>query len=238
MESEHVSPIKEIFGVTFNMSTLLMVTVTCTIVFLIAFISTRNLSMKPKGMQNFLEWIVDFVRGIIKSNMDWKSGGMFHLLGVTLIMFIFIANMLGLPLSVVYNGELWWKSPTADPLLTLTLAIMVTGISNYYGVEQKGLKGYLLGFASPMWWLFAIKIVEEFSNTLTLGMRLYGNIFAGEKLLELLAVGLAKGVGGNIAAVLPTILWQGFSLFVGAVQAFIFVMLTMVFLSHKVADEH
>src|SRR5690554_5133739 len=108
------------FSLTFNLSTVLMLIISAVIVFLIAFISTRNLKLKPTGMQNFMEWIMDFVRGIIKSNMDWKTGGRFHVLGITLIMFIAVSNLLGLPFGGIFiNGELWWKSPTADPIVTL-----------------------------------------------------------------------------------------------------------------------
>ncbi len=240
MEHEVHAPIRELFntGLYFNMANVLMITVTCVIVFLIAFIATRKLAMRPTGMQNFMEWILDFVRSIINSAMDWNTGGRFHLLGITLIMFIFVANMLGLPFSIVYNGELWWKSPTADPLITLTLAVMVMGLTHYYGIKLKGFKGYLGGYVKPMWWLAILKVIEEFANTLTLGMRLYGNIYAGEKLLELLTVGLATGAGGTLIALLPTMIWQAFSIFVGSVQAFIFVMLTMVYMAHKVGDEH
>ena len=59
--------------------------------------------------------------------MDWKDGGRFHILGITIIMYIFVSNMLGLPFSITYDGVLWWKSPTADPAVTLTLAVMVWG---------------------------------------------------------------------------------------------------------------
>ena len=83
--------------------------------------------MKPTGMQNFFEWVMDFVKGIINSTMDWKDGGRFHILGITLIMYIFVSNMLGLPFSIVVDEKLWWKSPTADPIITLTLAVMVVG---------------------------------------------------------------------------------------------------------------
>jgi F-type H+-transporting ATPase subunit a len=86
--------------------------------------------------------------------------------------------------------------------------------------------------------MFPIKIIEEFANTLTLGLRLYGNIYAGEILLGLLAASLATGVGGHLAAAVPMLVWQGFSVFVGAIQAFIFTMLTMVYLSHKVSHDH
>jgi F-type H+-transporting ATPase subunit a len=159
-------------------------------------------------------------------------------LGITVIMYIFVSNMLGLPFSVVINGELWWKSPTADPTVALTLAIMIVGLTHFYGVRQKGFGGYLKGFKEPFAFMIPFKIIEEFSNTLTLGLRLYGNIYAGEILLSLLAGGLATGVGGTIAAIIPTLAWQGFSIFIGSIQAFIFTMLTMVYMAHKVSHDH
>jgi F-type H+-transporting ATPase subunit a len=216
-----------------------MITVASVIVFLIAVLSTRKLAMKPTGIQNFMEWIMDFVKNIINSTMDWKDGGRFHVLGITMIMYVFVANMLGLPFSIQVNGELWWKSPTADPAVTLTLAVLVVGLSHYYGVKLKGTSAYGKEFFRPFWFMFPIKIIEEFANTLTLGLRLYGNIFAGEILLGLLAGGLAQsGPGGWIGAIVPMLAWQGFSVFVGAIQAFIFTMLTMVYLSHKVSSDH
>lgn len=181
---------------------------------------------------------MDFVKNIINSNMAWKDGGRFHVLGITLIMYVFVSNMLGLPFAVTYNHELWWKSPTADPVVTLTLAAMVVGLSHYYGVRVKGLKEYGKDFFKPMWFMFPLKIIEEFANTLTLGLRLYGNIYAGEILLTLLAGSLATGFLGTAVAVLPTLLWMGFSVFIGAIQAFIFCMLTMVYMSHKVSHDH
>lgn len=215
-----------------------MITIASAIVFLLAVLSTRTLAMKPTGMQNFMEWVMDFVKNIINSTMDWKDGGRFHILGITIIMYIFVANMLGLPFSVVVDGTLWWKSPTADPAVTLTLATLIVGLSHFYGVRMKGAGAYGREFFKPFWFMFPIKIIEEFANTLTLGLRLYGNIYAGEILLSLLAAGLATGVGGTLAAALPMLVWQGFSIFVGAIQSFIFCMLTMVYLAHKVSSDH
>lgn len=234
----HEAPLREFMGLTFNLSNVLMITIASVIVFIIAVLSTRSLAMKPTGIQNFFEWVMDFVKGIINSTMDWKDGGRFHILGITLIMYIFVCNMLGLPFGITYDGTLWWKSPTADPVITLTLATMVVGLSHYYGVKLKGVKEYGRDFVRPMWFLFPLKLIEEFANTLTLGLRLYGNIYAGEILLTLLAGSLATGVGGHLAAVLPMLAWQGFSIFVGAIQAFIFTMLTMVYLAHKVSHDH
>jgi F-type H+-transporting ATPase subunit a len=234
----HEAPLVPFLGLYFNLANMLMITVASAIVFIIAVLATRNLAMKPTGIQNFMEWVMDFVKGIINSAMDWKDGGRFHVLGITLIMYIFVSNMLGLPFSVVYDNVLWWKSPTADPVITLTLAVMIVGLSHYYAVKLKGTAEYGKEFFKPFWFMFPIKIIEEFANTLTLGLRLYGNIYAGEILLSLLAAGLATGVGGNLAAIVPMLAWQGFSIFVGAIQAFIFTMLTMVYLSHKVSNDH
>ena len=84
----------EFLGLTFDLSSVMMVTVAAVIVFLIAVIGTRDLALRPTGMQNFMEWVFDFVKGIINSTMDWKTGGRFLTLGVTLIMFIIVSNFL------------------------------------------------------------------------------------------------------------------------------------------------
>ncbi|MFS0783855.1 F0F1 ATP synthase subunit A [Bacillus sp. 1P06AnD] len=234
----HTAPIVEFLGLHFNLANCMMILVASAITFLIAFIATRNLKLKPTGKQNLIEWVVDFVKNIINSSMDWKSGARFLMLGMTLIMYIFISNMLGLPFSVAVGHELWWKSPTADPAVTLSLSLMILALTHYYGIRMRGFGNYAKGFIQPVSFLLPIKIIEEFANTLTLGLRLYGNIYAGEILLGLLA-GLAIPVGfGTVAAIIPMVAWQGFSIFVGGVQAFIFVQLTMVYMAHKVSDDH
>ncbi|MEQ6377000.1 F0F1 ATP synthase subunit A [Bacillaceae bacterium S4-13-58] len=238
---DHESPVRELFGIpwlTVNLSNILMITVSSVLVFILALSFTRTLERKPRGLQNFMEWVVDFVKGIIDSTMDWKTGGRFLILGLTLLMYIFVSNMLGLPFAVVFDHELWWKSPTADATITLTLAVLVVVLSHYYGVKLKGAKEYGKGFVSPIPLLFPFKVIEEFSNTLTLGLRLYGNIYAGEIMLGLL-VGLGtSGILGALGGFIPMLLWQAFSVFIGAIQAFIFTMLTMVYMAHKVSLDH
>lgn len=224
---------------TFNLSTVAMLLLSAIIVFLIAFISTRNLALKPTGLQNFMEWIMDFVKNIIKSNMDWQTGGRFHVLGITLIMWVAVMNLIGLPLGgMAINGDLWWKSPTADPVVTMTLASMVLVLTHYYGVKLRKMGGYTKTFFQPMSFMFPLKLIEEFANTLTLGLRLYGNIYAGEILLGLIAGIAGSGVLGFLGMVIPGMAWVGFSIFIGFIQAFIFTMLTMVYMAHKVAEDH
>lgn len=223
--------------INFNLSTIMMLLITAVIVFVIAIACTRNLQKRPKGAQNFIEWVFDFVRGVIESNMAWKTGGQFHFLAVTLILFIFVANMLGLPMSVVVDHELWWKSPTADAHVTLTLATMMVLLTHYYGLKLRGPKAYAKNYATPYVALLPINIFEEFASTLTLGLRLYGNIYAGEILLGLLA-GVTTSAIGWIIGIPGLVIWQGFSIFIGSIQAYIFIMLSMVYMSHKVADDH
>ncbi|MRX74145.1 F0F1 ATP synthase subunit A [Bacillus lacus] len=245
----HGAPILENFlGLNWNLANMMMILIASTIVFIIAVLCARNLAMKPTGMQNFMEWVIDFVRNIVGSTMDMKTGNRFTILGLTLLLYIFVSNMLGLPFAVIVgeNHDLWWKSPTADPVITLTLAVMVVVLTHYYGIKMKGVREYGRDYLRPMKFLFPLKIIEEFANTLTLGLRLFGNIYAGEILLGLLAGlavngyanGFASGIIGTLAAVIPMLVWQAFSIFVGGIQAFIFVMLTMVYMAHKVSHDH
>ncbi|MEH6943419.1 F0F1 ATP synthase subunit A [Bacillus sp. JJ722] len=236
----HGAPIVEFAGLQFNLANSLMIVVASVITFLIAFFATRNLQLKPTGKQNFIEWVLDFIKNMINSAMDWKSGARFLMLGMTLITYIFISNVMGLPFSLVVGPEhiLWWKSPTADPAVTLSLSLMILALTHYYGIRMKGIGNYGRSYFQPMGFLFPIKIMEEFANTLTLGLRLYGNIFAGEILLGLLAGIGGASILGFFGAVVPMVAWQAFSIFVGGIQAFIFTMLTMVYLAHKVADDH
>lgn len=237
---EHGKPIAEFLGLHFNLSTVLMSTITALIVLIIGISGARAATAGvPRGMQNLMEWTIDFVRGIIGSNMSPKLGEHFVKYGVTLIMFIFVANMLGLPMAIVVgeHHELWWKSPTADPHVTITLALITMFMVHFSGIRFLGLGGYLKTYAQPFALLIPINIIEAFSTILSLGLRLFGNIYAGEVLLALLAGAVHHGLFASLGAAIPMMVWQAFSIFVGAVQSFIFVTLTMVYIAHK-ADHH
>ncbi|WP_091775162.1 F0F1 ATP synthase subunit A [Piscibacillus halophilus] len=240
---DHKNPMAhDVFGIPwldFNLSNVLMMLVASVIVFILAVTASKSLQLKPTGFQNFMEWIVEFVKDMIGNTMDYETGRRFMGLGLTLLLYIFVSNLLGVITMVTFDHVLWWKSPTSDPGITLTLATMVVVLTHYYGVKMKGTKEYAADYFRPLPFLFPLKIIEEFANTLTLGLRLYGNIYAGEILLTLLAGLVASGtVAGLVGGFIPMIAWQGFSIFIGAIQAFIFTMLTMVYMSHKVSSEH
>lgn len=239
---DHTAPIVEdVLGISwldFNLSNVLMIAIASAIVFVLCVLGARSLQMKPTGAQNFMEWILDFVKGIINDTMDWKTGKIFLPLGLTLITYILVSNLMGVATLAVFGHDLWWKSPTSDAGVTLTLAVMVILLTHFYGIKVKGMKEYARDFIKPYPFFLPIKLLEEFANTLTLGLRLFGNIFAGEVLLGLLAGLMASGFWGFLGGAIPMLAWQGFSLFIGGIQAFIFTMLTMVYMSHKVSDDH
>ncbi|WP_339060877.1 F0F1 ATP synthase subunit A [Tepidibacillus marianensis] len=242
-----------------NLSTTLMTFVTFFIVLILAVVGTRKLKTGvPKGLQNVLEWIVDFVHGIIGSTMDIKKGAGFIYLGLTLILFIFVGNLIGLPFnfitihdepfrlfgmdivtqqmlsesSVIHNGHkvvelAWWKSPTADATVTLAMSLSIVILTHIFSVKFIGIKNYIKHYFEPHFLFFPLHLIEEFAKTLTLGFRLFGNIFAGEVLISVI---LLMGFVG----VIPLIIWQGFSIFVGAIQAYVFTILSMVYISQKI----
>ncbi|GAA0605307.1 F0F1 ATP synthase subunit A [Virgibacillus siamensis] len=239
---DHEAPIiEDVFGISwldFNMSNVLMIIIASAIVFVICLLASRSLQMKPTGAQNVMEWIIDFVRGMVNDTMEWSTGRIFLPMALTLITYIFVSNLMGVFTLATFGNELWWKSPTSDAGVTLTLSGMVIILSNYYGVKVKGGKEYFKGFFKPFPIFFPIKIIEEFANSLTLGLRLFGNIYAGEVLLGLLAGLMTSGAVGFIGGAIPMLAWQGFSIFIGAIQAFIFTLLTLVYLSQKFSDDH
>jgi F0F1-type ATP synthase, subunit a len=252
----HDSPIINLGGFRLDLSAVLMLTVTCVIVFVLARLAVRKLSVEnPSKLQNFMEWVVEFVHGLIASAMDLKKGKGYVSLGLTLILFIFIANLLGLPFAFVTEahhteyvfglplestehlaeGEHshinWWKSPTADISVTTGLALMVFVIIHVQGLRLNR-KHYLKHYVEPFAIFLPINIVENIAKPVALAIRLYANIFAGEVLIY--AILKAGWLGIPFLAA-----WQGFSIFVGALQAFIFTILTMVYIAQaSVHEEH
>ncbi|MBP1153209.1 MULTISPECIES: F0F1 ATP synthase subunit A [unclassified Paenibacillus] len=248
----HEFAILHVGGLKIDISTFLAIIVSCVIVFVVARLAVRNLSVtNPSKTQNFMEWVLEFVYNTIASTMPAERARPFVSLGMTLILFIFVSNLLGLPLIAVtvhkepldlfgftiisqamidagYKGEpgasvAWWKSPTADVAVTFGLATIVFLLVHILGLKLNR-KHYIKHYFEPYWFFFPLNVIKEISKPLTLGLRLYANIFAGEVLIATI---LMAGIFGTplLAA------WQGFSVFIGAIQAFLFTVLTMVYIS-------
>jgi F-type H+-transporting ATPase subunit a len=113
-----------------------------------------------------------------------------------------------------------------------------------YGIRQKGAKAYFSHFVQPYKFLLPLNIIEEITKPISLALRLFGNIFAGGILLALIASLTAWTVGvipvGGILSVLFAIMWKLFDMAIGAIQAFIFALLTVLYFGMAGAghDEH
>lgn len=254
----HDAAVLEIGGFHLDLSVLIPTIVTCIIVFVIARLGARNLSVtNPGRMQIIMEWVVEFVHNIVAGTMPLHKAKKYVAVGMTFIMFIFIANLLGLPMAVVFEVEEpveflgmtlmdqatidaahesgkhlainFWKSPTADISFTMGLALIVFLIIHFQGLTTNT-KHYLKHYLEPYPVFLPLNLIEQVARPATLGIRLFANIFAGEILIGVIL--MAAWGGLPILAV-----WQGFSVFIGAIQAFLFTMLTMVYISQAVVHE-
>lgn len=238
MSGESISTF-QFLGLTFNTTNLISGLVSALIVFCVVFALSRNLKLKPTGKQNVLEWIVDFTNGILRDSVDEEEEKNFGLYAFTLFLFIFVSNQIGLFLQIAWNDVSYLRSPTADPIVTLTLSLITMMLAHYSGVAKFGFKKYFeKTYLSPFKVWLPIGVFTEFIDFLTLGLRIYGVIFAGEMLLKMIGgIAFSGGIVNMIVAIPLALIWQGFSVFLGSIQAFVFVTLTSVYISHKVEDE-
>ena len=205
-------------GMTFNWETLCMTWLTMAIVLIIAFLAVRNLSLVPRGWQNVIEMVVEGLQAQMKGTMG--KGGMFLApFIISLFMFLLVSNWLGLI-----------PSPTNDLNTTLGLALLVIVMVHVLGVARKG--GHYIGhFFKPTPIFVIINAIEEIAKPITLSFRLFGNILAGEILIIILLKLMP------IWMPVPSVIWLAFSIFIGAVQAFIFTMLSMAYFANAVKED-
>jgi F-type H+-transporting ATPase subunit a len=191
--------------------------------------ATRALKAVPGPLQNFAEVVLEAFFDLLEQ-MIGKQGRQFLPLVGTVGLFILTSNLLGnLP---------GFQAPTANWNTTVALALTVFVWYNYAGIRKHGLAGYLKHFCGPIWWLapiiFPIEFIGHLARPVSLSVRLFGNIFGEESVIGIL-ISLAW-------LVMPYMIWLGvmlpLSLFTAAVQTFVFIMLTMVYIAGAVEEGH
>jgi F-type H+-transporting ATPase subunit a len=227
------------FGLTVNVDTVLATAIAAVVVIGLAFFLRAKVTSSgvPNGVQLFFEAITVQMRNQIETTIGLRVAPFVLPLAVTLFVFILIANWLSvLPVQYTKDGathELL-KPPASDINFVLALALFVFVCYHAAGIWRRGIIGHpvrlLKGHVA---FLAPINLVEEIAKPISLSLRLFGNIFAGGILVALIALFPPYIMWA------PNAIWKSFDLFVGAIQAFIFALLTILYFSQSMElEEH
>jgi F-type H+-transporting ATPase subunit a len=182
------------------------------------FLVTRRLSTVPSRTQAALELIVDMVDGQIRDTMQAEPAPYRAFIG-TLFAFIFVANWSSLVPGV--------QPPTAHLETDAALALLVFLAVIWFGVRAGGIGGYLATFASPSVLMIPLNFIESITRTFSLLVRLFGNVMSGV---------FVVGIVLSLAGLLVPIPLMALDLLTGAVQAYIFAILAMVFIAGAIGE--
>jgi len=196
-----------------------------TVIILVLFALLRpRLSMdRPGKLQHLFEVIYTFLHGEAESSIGHEGPRFLPFIG-TLFIFILFCNLIG-----IIPG---FESPTMNPSVPAGCAVLVFLYYNFMGFKQQGIAKYMAHFAGPVWWLapfmVPIEIISHMARPLSLTIRLFANMLAGEK-VTVVFLGLTYLIAPAV--------FMGLHVFVSFLQAYIFVLLTMMYLSETVPHE-
>ena len=234
---ESINPTINIGPVTFDLTLLAMTLLTVFVTFGLVYWASRKMTIKPSGKQNALEYLYDFVIDFTKGNIGSKYMKNYSLFLFSLFLFLVVANNLGLMAKLqTTSGENLWTSPTANLGFDLSMSFLITLICHVEGIRRRGVKKYLKAFATPGF-MTPMNILEEFTNFASLALRIYGNIFAGEVLAGLLVTLSHQAFYWYPVAFVANFVWTAFSVFISCIQAYVFTMLTSMYLGKKINGE-
>jgi F-type H+-transporting ATPase subunit a len=184
-----------------------------------AWLLTRRLSLHPTPIQTAVELVVDAIATQIRDTMRIAPEPFLPLIG-TLFLFILTANW-----SAVLPGV---EPPTAHLETDAALALIVFGAMLWFGIRARGVVGYLLGFARPSVLLVPLNLLETLTRTFSLIVRLFGNVMSGVFVI---------GIVLSLAGLLVPVPLMALELLTGAVQAYIFTILALVFIGGAIGED-
>jgi len=199
--------------------------------------SPREVRRPQSTFENLVTWLGDLAVGTIG-----RRGERFVPVFVSMFIFIFFLNQIGFfpfkQLGLPFGG-----SPTADLNTTAAFALCVFFGIQFLAIRKNGFFGAYAHLFKPYWFLFPINVIEEIARPVVLAMRLAFNILAGELLLFVVATIIVSNVqvGPLNISVLSSVAPIGiefFNFLIGTIQAFVFTLLTIVYLSLATAEEH
>ncbi len=206
----------------------------------------------PGGLQNFVEIIVEFIDETVESIFSHKND-LIAPLALTIFVWVFLMNLMDLvpvdwvpELAKLFGVHYMKIVPSTDPNITMAMALSVFVLILYYSVKCKGLGGFLAELSfHPFPWKplapvnFMLEFVTLVAKPLSLGLRLFGNLYAGEMIFVLIALMFSAGFVFALAGGVFQFVWAAFHLIVITLQAFVFAVLTVVYLAqaHE-TEEH
>lgn len=209
------------------------------ILIVISILATRKMKLIPVGWQNTYETVIELLYGTANSVIgDEKVTRKYFPLAATLFLFIIANNWFGLIPGIgtigLHKGEQLiplFRSGNADLNMTLALAVITVLAVQIFGIAAIGAIKYgkkFLNFSSPiMFFVGLLELISEVSRIISFSFRLFGNIFAGEVLLTVVAF---------IVPFIAPLPFYGLELFVGFIQALVFMMLALVFIKSAITD--
>jgi F-type H+-transporting ATPase subunit a len=201
----------------------MQILVAAIIVVVFALLRTRLSVDRPGRFQQTLELIYEFVHNQTE-DMVGHAGQRYMAFFGSLFVFILIGNLIG-----VIPG---FESPTMYPYVPAGCAVATFLYYNFVGVQAHGLFKHLAHFVGPIWWLaplmIPIEIVSNLARPLSLTLRLFANMYAGEQVTTVFV---------SLTKLIVPVLFMALHIFVALLQAYIFMLLTMIYVSGAVAEE-
>jgi F-type H+-transporting ATPase subunit a len=182
-----------------------------------AFFLGQSLKIRPNMLQNAIEWLFEAIHGIISQYIGRKKTGHFFPIVATFSIFIATSNLLGLIPGL--------SSPTIDINTPLAIAFIVFVSVPYFGIKTRGLWNYLKHYVQPIFIMLPIEIASEIARTFSLSFRLFGNIMGEEIIIAILFL---------ISPFILPVPMMLFSIFTGVLQAYIFTLLSCVYIGGAV----
>jgi len=192
-------------------------------------LATGGMSKLENLFEMFMEYLVDLTREIVRSDPQ----PYIPLVG-TLFIFVFVSNLLGM-----IPGA---KSPTGDLSVTAALAVVVFCSVPFYGIRKQGPVAYLKSYLEPNPFMLPFNLLGEITRTLSLAVRLFGNIMSGEFLLVVVIGVVTTLLRGYAQVFIPfafllTLFLSVLSLITAAIQAYIFTVLALVYIGAAVEQQ-
>ena len=201
---------------------LLIVMLTLMIFALCANRCMKHASDVPTGFQNIIEIIIDFLDGIVKGTMGKNAPGFLNYIG-TIFIFILFSNL---------SGLLGLRPPTADYGVTFPMGVLTFCLIFINKLRYQKVSGFLKGLCDPWPFWAPINIIGDVAVPVSLSLRLFANILSGTVMMA-----LVYGLLSKIAYCWPGALHVYFDMFSGAIQTYVFCMLTMTYISDAMTTE-